>query len=387
MKIAIISPRDPIPINTGLLERIYQMANILSINNEVKLYFPSEPRKTESGRIPKEIYFERIPINSTWINYLYPKLQAYSKLKAIYNLHLWAYPSLKKELELFSPDIINVELPFLFPLTFLSNRNMNVPIVLSEHLIQYLIYGKKSILSRVLKNYEIFAIRNVSHVVTVSKVDKDEISKYVSQSKISICPNGVDVNYYHPDMSKYSEIIKKKYNISGPLIVFHGNLLDPPNIVALNVISNNILPKIVKKYKNAKFMIIGPNPPEIIHPNIIYTGIVKNLPLYLAAADVAIDPVQESTGAEIKVLEYLASGVPTVVSKMVSKGIDLLINNENVLIADDINNNFTEQVCKVLEDTQLKRKIKLNGRYLVEKEYSWKKVITEYEKVYNSFRL
>jgi len=386
MKIAIISPRDPIPINSGLLERIYQMANILSTNHEVKLFFPSEPRKMESGRIPKQINFERIPFISPWINYFYPKIPAYSNLKAIYNLHLWAYSSLKKKLELFSPDVINIELPFLFPLALLSNRKMKVPIVVSEHLIIYLLYNKKSIMNSFLKKYEIFVLRNVSHVVTVSRADKEDISKYVSQSKISVCPNGVDINYYHPNMSKYSRKIRRQYGISGPLIVFHGSLIDPPNRDAINVIRNVILPYVLQKYKDITFMIIGANPPEITHPNIICTGLVENLPIYLAAADVAIDPVLDSTGAEIKVLEYLASGVPTVVSKMVAKGIDLLIDKENVLIADDVSKNFSEQIFRVLEDPQLRRKLKLNGRNLVEEKYSWNKVISQYENIYHSIR-
>lgn len=384
MKIAIISPYDPVPIYTGLLERIYQMANILGKNHEVKIFFPSEPRKIVSGRIPKEINFERIPVTSPWINYFYPKLPPYSTLKAIYNLHFWAYPSLKKKLELFSPDIINVELPFLFPLAFLSNRKMNVPIVVSEHLIMYLIYGKKSIMNSLFKKYEIFVLRNANHVVTVSKADKEDISKYINQSKISVCPNGVDINYYHPNMSKYSEKIRRKHNISGPLIVFHGSLIDPPNRDAINTIRNEILPSAIQKYPDITFMIIGSNPPKINHQNIIFTGLVENLPAYLAAADVAIDPVLDSTGAEIKVLEYLASGVPTVVSKMVAKGIDLLIDEENVLISDDVSTNFTEQIFRVLEDPQLRRKIKLNGRKLVKENYSWNKVISEYEEIYNS---
>ncbi|MFX0136554.1 MAG: glycosyltransferase family 4 protein [Candidatus Hodarchaeota archaeon] len=384
MKIAIISPRDPIPIYTGLLERIYQTANILSKYHEVKLFFPAEPRKKESGRIPKHINFERIPFSSKWINYFYPKLQAYSNLKAIYNLHLWAYSSLKKKLEIFSPEVIDIELPFLYPLTLLCNKKMKVPIVVSEHLIQYLIYNKKSVMNNFLKKYEIFVLKNASHIVTVSKADKEDISKYVSRSKISICPNGVDINYYHPNMSKYSRDIKKKYGISGPLVVFHGSLIDPPNRVAINVIRNKILPFISKKYPDIIFMIIGANPPKINHPNIIFTGLVDNLPAYLAAADVAIDPVLESTGAEIKILEYLACGVPTVVSNMAAKGIDLLVDKENVLIADDINKNFSNLIIRVLEDPMLRKEIILNGRKLVEEKYSWEKVISKYEVIFQT---
>lgn len=386
MKIAIISPLDPVPIYTGLLERIYQMANILAKNHEVKLFFPSEPRNMKSGRIPKQINFERIPFSSPYINYFYPKIPSYSNLKAIYNLHLWAYHSLKKKLELFFPDLINVELPFLFPLAFLSNRKMNVPIVVTEHLITYLMYNKKSIMNSFLKKYEVFVLKNASHIVTVSRADKEEILKYVSQSKISVCPNGVDINYYHPNMSKYSKKIRRQYNVSGPLIVFHGSLIDPPNRFAINVIKNEILPLVLQKYPDITFMIIGSNPPKITHPNIICTDLVENLPAYLATADVAIDPVLESTGAEIKILEYLASGVPTVVSKMAAKGIDLLIDEENVLIADDLNINFTEQIFRVLEDPQLRIKLKLNGRKLVETKYSWNKVISQYEQIYHSIR-
>lgn len=386
MKIAIISPRDPIPIYTGLLERIYQMANILSKNHEVKLFYPSEPRQMESGRTPEMIQFERIPFSSFWINIFYPKLAPYSNLKAIYNLHLWAYSSLKKKLESFAPDVINVELPFLFPLAFLCNRKMNAPIVVTEHLIQYLIYGEMSIMKSFLKNYEIFILRNASHVVTVSKADKENISKYVSPSRISVCPNGVDVNYYHPNKSKYSESIRRKHSISGPLIVFHGSLIDPPNRSAIKVIRNEILPFILQKYPDVTFMIIGSNPPKINHPNIIYTGLVENLPAYLSAADVAIDPVLDNTGAEIKVLEYLASGIPTVVSEMAAKGINLLIDNENVLIANDVSTNFSEDIVRVLEDPKLRKILVLNGRKLVEEKYSWKKVILKYEEIYHSIK-
>jgi glycosyltransferase involved in cell wall biosynthesis len=85
-------------------------------------------------------------------------------------------------------------------------------------------------------------------------------------------------------------------------------------------------------------------------------------------ADVALNPMTSGSGTNIKVLGYLASGVPLVTTPKGARGL-ALINGENALICDI--SDFPEKIKDILKDSHLAAAIAHNGRELVEETYDW----------------
>ena len=69
-RIAVLSPRDPVPVYTGLLERTYQTCRVLGADHTVNVYFPYEKRRKrdEDGRVPDDQPFNRVGLESAAID-------------------------------------------------------------------------------------------------------------------------------------------------------------------------------------------------------------------------------------------------------------------------------------------------------------------------------
>jgi glycosyltransferase involved in cell wall biosynthesis len=133
-----------------------------------------------------------------------------------------------------------------------------------------------------------------------------------------------------------------------------------------------VLPQIIKRIPNAFFLIIGKNPPSVPYdPRFLkFTGYVSDLTKYLAASDVAILPFSKGGRCKVKILEYLAMGIPVVATKKAAEGLPLR-NGVNAMLSDAVDCEFINNVLALYNDSSLYEKISKNGRALSEK-YDWR---------------
>ena len=105
-------------------------------------------------------------------------------------------------------------------------------------------------------------------------------------------------------------------------VVFMGSG-HPPNVTAAKLIVNTLAPT----FPNIWFDIIGSCLPEGDYPhNLIRHGVVDDSTKIrlLTQADIAINPMTEGSGSNVKVLEYFAYGIPVISTKFGMRGIDAL---------------------------------------------------------------
>ena len=78
----------------------------------------------------------------------------------------------------------------------------------------------------------------------------------------------------------------------------------------MDFLVRQILPRLGS---DARLLILGRCAPRpLLHPRMHRAGFVPDLRPYLAAADVAVNPVGYGTGVNVKLAEYLAAGLPVV---------------------------------------------------------------------------
>jgi len=382
MRIAVLSLRDPVPIYTGLLERTYQVCRYLGERHTVRVYFPYESRRknTEEGRVPDEQPFERVGLHSRAIDSLERLIPAYSPLKGLYHLHPWLYGPLRSRLHSYSPDIVIVEIPYLVPLAKLTCRGLGCTVVLTEHNIEYKFAKRLEIpLWRLLRRYELFVCNRVDAVLTVSETDRDTLTPHLDDDVVvGVAPNGVDVGRFTPERKRKAESIRDRYDLTSPVLVFHGNLGNAQNAEAVDLLLEEVFPTVRSEFETASLLLLGAGPPETTPPGVVCTGVVEDLPTHLAAADVAVAPLLSGSGTNLKILEYLATGLPVVTTPVGAEGLPL-DHERTALVADPTD--VPAQTVRVLRDAQLRETLSENGRDLAVSEFSWANTLAPYETV------
>ncbi len=196
----------------------------------------------------------------------------------------------------------------------------------------------------IVKEIETLACQNSDFILGVSGADIERLCDLyeVDKKKTIIVPNGIDVFSCSFIYNRDCKTTKKE---KGKRVIFVGSA-HAPNIEAVNY----ILQKLAPKNKDIHYIIIGNIKSsfnaEKVPQNVKFTGIVDERfkeELY-KNCDLAINPMFSGSGTNLKVLEYIAYGIPLVSTKFGMRGLEIF--NDHVYIADK--NNFIEIVEKVL---------------------------------------
>ncbi|GAI87691.1 unnamed protein product [marine sediment metagenome] len=238
--------------------------------------------------------------------------------------------------------------------------------------------GLKYLISRIEKDrvlkYEIEIIKDFDRNFLVSETDKNYLNGYEETEGVEIIPNGVDLEYF-----SYNE-----NNFDAKCIVFMGNMRTYPNNDTVKYFCDSIFPIVLRRYPDVKFYIVGANPTREVfalgkRKNVIVTGEVDDIRPYIRRAVVSVCPLRVGSGILNKILESMALGTPVVTSTIGLEGIDAIPNDE-ILVSDD-KYEFAEKIISLMENPDLRNRIALNGRKLIEEKYSDKIVMNKVKKV------
>lgn len=121
-------------------------------------------------------------------------------------------------------------------------------------------------------------------------------------------------------------------------VLFVGNMGWEPNRDAVRWFANDIFPAVRSGFPSTRFVIVGSNMTDDISGmdngrDIIVKGFVKELESVYREADVFVAPIRRGSGANVKIIEAMAHGVPVVTTGMAAAGIGIL-DNEYLCIAD-----------------------------------------------------
>jgi glycosyltransferase involved in cell wall biosynthesis len=228
---------------------------------------------------------------------------------------------------------------------------------------------------------EKFAVENADVVFMVSKEDKNRTHELygVPKSKIYVIPNGTNIPNSTITNEK-KENLKEKYKLKNKKIILFTGSTHPPNIEAVNKIIK--MSKFFKHFDNVLFLVVGGIGEAFKHKkynNIIFTGLVDNIADYFNMADIAINPMLSGGGTNIKMLEYMAYGLPIITSEVGARGLD--IKNKNHAIVCKINE-FSYWIETLLNDEDLRIKLGTNARTLAEEKYDWKIIAKKVDSIY-----
>lgn len=236
-------------------------------------------------------------------------------------------------------------------------------------------------------------IKKADQITVISNYLKDYAKKFNKNVKITIIPNGVDLDnfskeYSYGELSELADYLGVK---PGEKVIVSVSRLVPKNgvDVLIGAFAEICKPKII----NCKLLLVGDGPEGEslkfkakslkLGDRVIFAGSVSHdeLPKYLKISDVFVRP-SRSEGLGSAFLEAMAAGTPVIGTKI--GGIpDFLKNNETGLFAEiDNPENLAEKINLILTDKELHEKIIKNAQDLVVQKYDWNKIAIQFKELY-----
>lgn len=224
---------------------------------------------------------------------------------------------------------------------------------------------KKSVLywqnpsdAKALKEEELSVYSKADFLITVSKADADILAQHFPSKRIGIIPL-----IYTPEPQRSSFNDRKD-------LLFVGNFVHPPNSDALIQYCAHILPLLRDKLPNVKTYVVGANSLPLLegfaNDDLIITGFVPDIKYFLDRCRVNVAPLRYGAGANGKILESLATGLPVITTPVGVEG----IADERGMIVAGSPQEFVDGVVTVYNDEQLWNSMSNSGRALIKDRFA-----------------
>lgn len=389
MKVLMLTPYLPYPLLTGGQTRSYNLIKRLaSLGHKITLFslVKSDSERKYVGQLEKfcrEVkVFRRSEKPWTVKNILKTGFSFYPFL-VIRNWAKGERSAIEQKIKEEKFDLIHAETFYVMP----NIPKTNIPILLVEQTIEYLVYRHFAKESRFLflkplfyfdvskmKYWELKYWRQAAKVVAMSDEDRKIMVSELPQLDVDIVPNGVDSEYFGTPVAKRS---KER------IILYLGNFTWLQNREAVDVLVRRIWPIIKKSLNETKLWIIGKSAKSFfsnLSSKDIRIGEVKDVREVYQKASLLVAPIYGEGGTRYKNLESFASELPVVTTSIGIRGIEAR-DGEQVIIRDNPEN-IAKAAVELLNNSDLYEKIAKEARVMVTEKYDWDPIAKKLSGIY-----
>lgn len=200
-------------------------------------------------------------------------------------------------------------------------------------------------------------------VTVVSKREQALAQRVAPAASIAVIPNGADL-----------QAMRRVQATPQPgTLIYSGALSYSANYDAVHYFLAEIFPLILARAPQTRFLITGSTQGVAIdrlpqHPNVEFTGYLKDIWSAVANSWVAVAPLRQGGGTRLKIIESLALGTPVVSTTKGAEGLELQAGVD-LLIADEPQR-FAEATLSLLQDPAQRQRYSAQGQAAVER-YDW----------------
>ncbi len=386
MKILVVLPRFPYPLEKGDKLRAYYQIKELSKHNEVYLYCVSHtkvlPEHIEAVKpYCKEICLVRSPRLANYKNvvrnYLHTKSLQMGYWDSIKSRK--AYKAFEKKVD---PDVLYSQMVRTMPLVsrspkpkvmdFQDAMSMNCErrMEKSHGLWHYILHFE----FKMLRSTEYNSFKIFDALTIISEPDSEAIP-HKQNGDIHIIPNGVDFEYFAPMECE------KKYDI-----LFCGNMSYEPNVHAAQFLAKEVMPLVWKEVPEATLLLAGASPKREVRKlagdKVTVTGYVDDIRESYASARIFAAPMQTGSGLQNKLLEAMAMQLPCVTTSIANAS--LYAEDGRQVLVGDTAQAFADHLIKLLQNEDLRDQLAIAGYNYVNDNFSWEKSCKKLENILHS---
>ena len=379
MKILVLLPRFPYPLDKGDKLRAYHQVVELAKQHDIYLFALSHESVSKAQvealqPYCRAIHVERLPRPICGLNVLCAFLQGRSL-----QIGYWTTRRAKRAYDAFvrqvQPDIIYRQmirtmeysgggvLDFQDALSLNTQRRMERSHGLLKLILRYEY--------RALRRAEQEALRLFDATTVISSIDQAALAPTVT-----LVPNGVDTDYFnathYPLSTTYS-------------ICFTGNMAYAPNIDAARWLVKEIMPLVWEQCPyGINVLIAGADPKPAVKalagPKVTVSGRLDDIRTAYASAKMFVAPMRIGSGMQNKLLEAMAMGLPCVTTTLAADPLGatawehLLVGDTAEQLADLIVKLGIEELHDSIADA---------GHRFVQEHYSWPAAVAPLEKILN----
>jgi glycosyltransferase involved in cell wall biosynthesis len=186
------------------------------------------------------------------------------------------------------------------------------------------------------------------------------------ESTAEIIPNGLDLHYW-----------KRRNNKHEPnSLIFTGVMDYAPNNDAAVYLIDEILPLLKRQVPDVKIYIAGRNPkPALVelarqHPEVIVTGWVDDMRVYLEKAAIFVSPLRYASGMQNKLQEALAMEVPIVTTSVAAAGLQIDGQDAPLYVGDGAEQ-FAQRTLELLQRPDEQTRLAAASRQFAEEYFDW----------------
>ena len=273
-------------------------------------------------------------------------------------------------------DYIICSHPYTFPL---AREFAESPIIYESHNVEYSL--KKQMLpsnvhstklAEKLFEVEGLACKESSFTTVCTNDDAEVMNELygIDFRKIFEVPNGVDLETVHYTGPEERYKNKTRLGIENVALALFMGSWHQPNIEAVMRIF-----EFAKRLPDMIFLIIGSISlffsGKPVPKNVGFMGVVDNVEkdCILSIVDVALNPMLTGSGTNMKMLDYLAAGVPVITTKIGARGLNI---PEHLITLSEIDQ-FTDHLSKPIE-----HEFVWEARRFVEAYYSWSHIAEKF---------
>ena len=373
MKLFVLLPRVPYPIEKGDKLRAFHQLRYLSKKNDIVLCASNDirlPEGTLAALKPycREIHVIRLSRLSIGFNILRAFLSG-KPLQVGYFYSSRARKKINRLIRATKPDHIYCQLlrvaeyvkDLPFPKTLDYQDVFSKGVERRIHTSPFYLRPVLRLEYKRLLKYEARIFDYFDHKTIISYPDRDLIPR-PDKEKIVVVPNGVDMEYFSP------LAIEKEFEV-----VFIGNMGYPPNVQAAEFLAQQIIPLVQKRFPDVRLVLAGANPHPRIQAlasgTIHVTGWVEDIRSWYARSRIFVAPMLIGTGLQNKLLEAMAMKIPCISSPLANQAL-CAVDGKEILIGNTAEE-FAGHIIRLLEDPDKAETLAHAGFLFVKKHFDW----------------
>ncbi len=410
MKILVVLPRFPYPLEKGDKLRAYNQIVELSKHHTVSLFCLSHQRVSEeqiSALRPycadiRVVHLNRIVcychVVRNWFTARSLQIGYWQTSRARH-----AYRSFERKIQ---PDIVYNQMvrtmylvsrskypkvmDFQDALSMNTERRMDHSRGLWRHILHY---EFKMLRAAEYKAFSIFDALTI-----ISETDADAIP-HKRNLDIAIVPNGVDFDHFTPlmkvdsgecvvDSSRGQVLPTNHYPLPTHFdICFCGNMAYAPNVNASNYLVSQVMPLVWQRRPQTTVLLAGASPKHSVSRlaaadrRVTVSGSLPDIRAAYAASSIFVAPMQIGSGLQNKLLEAMSMQLPCVTTSIANAALGAQPGT-HILVADTPQS-LADAILDLLQDPQLSSSIAQQGNTFVRQHFGWPQAVAKLETILN----
>ena len=383
MKILVILPRFPYPLEKGDKLRAYHQIRFLSQRHDIYLFALSHCKVGEASLKEMSQYCKEICVaHISPLSGIFHVVRNFFSVRSL-QIGYWDSRMAMKKLHLFArrvkPDVVYAQMvrtlkyasrqPYPKVLDFQDALSMNQErrMMRRKGLHYFFLHYE----FKMLRSAEFNASGIFDALTIISERDRDAVPLHKGK-EIDIVRNGVDFDYFH------ALDVEKQYDI-----VFCGNMQYRPNIDAARFLVLEVMPLVWEKLPNARVMLAGATPKasvrQLAGQLVTVTGSVSDIRPCYAQSRVFVAPMRIGSGLQNKLLEAMSMQIPCVTTPLANDALGA-IDGEHLLLGKSADQ-LADCIIRLLLDEELCKTLSRNANDFIYKHFSWEASVQQLEEI------